>query len=245
MDRNFNRSLQLVLKSEGGFVNLKADPGGATNLGITIATFRTYIKPNGTIEDLKNLTVEQAGVCYRRQYWDAICGAELPDGVDYATFDLAVNSGVGRAAQFLQEVVGATQDKKVGPETITLTKAKGAADVINDLCDARLAFLHRLPTWPTFGRGWSDRVKSVRAQAINMAAAGSLAPVQPAQPSVIPNNGTVVVVTQQGNEPPVVTKVDPAPSTAPTVPKTKSGWGLLGIIIAAIAAVLAKLHFGG
>jgi lysozyme family protein len=118
MDRNFARSLALVLKSEGGFVNLKADPGGPTNRGITLANFRAYIKPNGTIEDLKNLTVEQAGVCYRRQYWDAICGAELPDGVDYATFDFCVNSGPSRAAKYLQAVVGVVQDGRIGPATV-------------------------------------------------------------------------------------------------------------------------------
>ena len=40
MDRNFNRSVEAVLKHEGGFVNHPADPGGATNKGITIANSR-------------------------------------------------------------------------------------------------------------------------------------------------------------------------------------------------------------
>jgi lysozyme family protein len=42
MDRNFARSLTLVLKHEGGFVNHPNDPGGPTNLGITIATYRRF-----------------------------------------------------------------------------------------------------------------------------------------------------------------------------------------------------------
>ena len=37
--------IPLILKHEGGYVNNPADPGGATNKGITIATFRRYIKP--------------------------------------------------------------------------------------------------------------------------------------------------------------------------------------------------------
>ena len=92
MDRNFNRAVTATLKYEGGYVNLKSDPGGATNLGVTIATFRRYVKPSGTIADLKALTVDQAKTVYRRQYWDAVSGAELPDGVDFAVFDFGDNS---------------------------------------------------------------------------------------------------------------------------------------------------------
>lgn len=59
MERNFQRALSLVLKWEGGFVNHPKDPGGATNKGITLATFRQYVKPNGTVEDLKRITDAQ------------------------------------------------------------------------------------------------------------------------------------------------------------------------------------------
>lgn len=169
MDRNFARALPLILKHEGGFVNHPRDPGGATNKGITLATFRRYVKPGGSVEDLKRLTTAQAGTVYRRQYWDAVHGAELPDGVDYAVFDFAVNSGTSRAAKYLQAVVGAVQDGKIGPNTLKAVRAKDPEDVINALCDMRLAFLKRLSTWGTFGRGWSSRVAGVRKHALEMA----------------------------------------------------------------------------
>ena len=171
MDRNFPASLKLVLKSEGGYVNNPKDPGGATNKGVTLATFRRYVKPAGTIKDLKALTDDQAGIVYRRQYWDAVVGAELPNGVDYAVFDFAVNSGPGRAARFLQQVVRVNAvDGRVGPATLKATRAMTPADVVNALCDARLAYLKRLPTWPTFGKGWAARIKGVRAASLKMAA---------------------------------------------------------------------------
>ncbi|TGT80746.1 glycosyl hydrolase 108 family protein, partial [Mesorhizobium sp. M5C.F.Ca.ET.164.01.1.1] len=85
---------------------------------------------------------------YRRFYWDAVAGAELPAGLDYAVFDFAVNSGPGRAAKYLQAVLGVTQDGRIGPETLAAARAKPAGVIIDALCDARLAFLEKLLTWP-------------------------------------------------------------------------------------------------
>jgi len=42
---------------------------------------------------------------YRKKYWDAVSGDKLPDGVDYAVFDLAINSGTGRAAKIYEKLV--------------------------------------------------------------------------------------------------------------------------------------------
>ncbi|TIW59571.1 MAG: hypothetical protein E5V56_10435, partial [Mesorhizobium sp.] len=56
MDRNFQRALALVLKSEGGWSNNSADPGGATMKGVTLANFRRYVKANATKADLRKIT---------------------------------------------------------------------------------------------------------------------------------------------------------------------------------------------
>lgn len=171
MDRNFARTLALVLVHEGGYVDHPADPGGATNKGITLATFRRYVKPGGTKDDLRRLTVEQAATCYRRQYWDAVLGAELPDGVDFAVFDFAVNSGPSRAVKYLQSVVGATPDGRIGPMTLAAVRAFSAVAVVNSLCDRRMGFLRRLKHWPTFKNGWTRRVSETRQSALEMLAA--------------------------------------------------------------------------
>ena len=171
MDRNFNRAVTATLKYEGGYVNLKSDPGGATNLGVTIATFRRYVKPSGTIADLKALTVDQAKTVYRRQYWDAVSGAELPDGIDFAVFDFGVNSGPDRAIKRLQKLAGVPQDGRIGPATLKAVRAIPHAKMIHDYQDERLAFLQRLPTWKTFGKGWGRRVQEVRSLALQMASA--------------------------------------------------------------------------
>jgi lysozyme family protein len=182
MDRNFSRALALVLKSEGGWSDNPADPGGATMKGVTLANFRRFVKADATRADLRQIGDDQVATVYRRHYWDAVAGAELPDGVDYAVFDFAVNSGPGRAAKYLQAVVGTAQDGRIGPATLQAVRDRPLGTVIDNLCDARLAFLQRLPTWGVFGKGWSGRVSSVRAQALLMSADAAQPPAVPAPP---------------------------------------------------------------
>ena len=189
MDRNFQRALSLVLKHEGGWADQPSDPGGATMRGVTLATFRRYVKPNATKDDLRKITDEQIAAVYRRHYWDAVAGAELPDGIDYAVFDFAVNSGPARAAKYLQAIVGTTTDGKIGPATLAATRAMFHADVIHKLCDSRMAFLKRLPIWPTFGKGWTNRVSDVRRAALELAARPT-----PERPSIIEKEVTKPVV---------------------------------------------------
>jgi len=171
MEANFQRALSRVLAHEGGFVNHVADPGGATNRGITIAVFREVYGKGKTVDDLKRITNEQVAHIYRMRYWVAVKGDDLPAGLDYAVFDFAVNSGPARAAKYLQRIVGVTQDGVIGPQTLAAVAKHSPAKLITRLCDDRLAFLKGLSTWPTFGKGWSRRVEDVRHDALAMVGA--------------------------------------------------------------------------
>ncbi|MER9306594.1 glycosyl hydrolase 108 family protein [Mesorhizobium sp. M0496] len=228
MDRNFARALALVLKSEGLWSDNPADPGGATMKGVTLANFRRYVKAGATKADLRKISDDQVATVFRRFYWDAVLGAELSDGVDHAVFDFAVNSGPGRAAKYLQAAVGVAQDGRIGPATLAAVKAKPAGVVIDALCDARLAFLKRLPTWTTFGRGWSDRVRSVRVQALLMSAQRPAVPV--AAPAPVPQPPKVET---PASEAPTVQIVPPAP---PSGGKTAAAAGILVLFAGALAA---------
>lgn len=185
------RAIPLILKHEGGFVNHPKDPGGATNKGITLATFQRYIKPGGTVEDLKRLTEDQAVVVYKRRYWDAVMADMLPPGVDYTVADFAVNSGPTRAARELQRVVGATVDGKIGPQTLEAVRAMDPQEVVKKLNARRLAFMKSLKggaMWQTFGRGWQRRVDEVLATSL-VWATERRADAPPAPPAVeVPRN---------------------------------------------------------
>lgn len=169
MKDNFDLSLSLVLQHEGGFVNHKLDPGGATNKGVTQAVYDDFRVKHGLAkQSVLHISADEIGQIYKRQYWDAVNGDNLPSGVDYATFDLGVNSGVGRAARFLQAVLGVPQDGVIGAKTIAAIT--DPQDTAGDLCAKRMAFLQTLGTFSTFGKGWTARVKAVSAKAQEMAA---------------------------------------------------------------------------
>ena len=169
MNSNFEAALAHVLKSEGGYVNNPADPGGMTNLGCTKAVWEEFVGHPVSEADMRGLTPADVAPLYKRKYWDKVSGDLLPSGLDYAVFDAAINSGPGRAAKWLQEVAGVAADGAIGPATLTAVNAKPVQDMIAQYNDKRLQFLESLPTWATFGKGWGTRVASVQSSASQLA----------------------------------------------------------------------------
>lgn len=159
MKANFKKSLKPVLVWEGGYVNHPRDPGGPTNKGVTQRVYDAYRsnhgKPKQSVQAITNAEVE---AIYKKQYWDAVRGDDLPLGVDLAVFDYAVNSGVGRAARALQKVVGVQQDGQIGALTLEQVAAAEPDALCVLICKERYAFVQKLSTWSTFGKGWKRRI---------------------------------------------------------------------------------------
>lgn len=172
-------SIAAVLASEGGYVDNPLDPGGPTNMGITQGTLSAYRGHPVSAADVKALSKAEAEAIYNRNYWSVVHGDELPSGIDYCVFDYAVNSGPSRSVKALQAAMNVTQDGIVGPVTLAAADEANAARVIGAICDSRLAFLKSLPTWPTFGNGWSTRVGTVRVKSLAMAASAQSFPSLP------------------------------------------------------------------
>jgi lysozyme family protein len=167
---DFNSALAAVLLSEGGYVCDPQDPGGATNRGITQAVYDDW-RQNRNLEkqDVKLLSPAETCAIYKKLYWDAVSGDELPSGVDYCTFDFAVNSGVARAVRYLQRAAGVAPDGQIGPVTLSAVSSQSPKDIIGKMCVARLNFLRQLPTYDHFGNGWTRRVEEVAVRAKAMA----------------------------------------------------------------------------
>lgn len=176
MARNrFDICLDEVLRHEGGYADHPSDPGGATNLGITHKTLARWrqISPWWSLPKaaVQALTRAEAAKIYRASYWDRCKAGQLPPGLDLALFDFAVNSGPDRAIRSLQAELGVVADGQIGPLTLGAVSARQTGQLINALCDRRLAFLSRLSTFATFGKGWTNRVASVRKAALASAGA--------------------------------------------------------------------------
>jgi len=77
---SFDAFFSDLAENEGGFVDDPADPGGATNKGVTMATFQNcakrYLDIEPTLDNLKALTDAQAGQIYKPLYWDKVHGDE-------------------------------------------------------------------------------------------------------------------------------------------------------------------------
>jgi lysozyme family protein len=232
MNRNLARVMPHVFAHEGGYVDHPADPGGATNMGVTLRTLSAWRGRRVAKADVRALSRAEATEIYRRQYWAPIRGGELPGGVDYAMFDFAINSGPRRAVEYLQRIVGADVDGQIGIHTLACVKAGEPEEIVRRLCAARLRFLKRIrnrrtkkPLWPHFGRGWQRRVDAVTEFALQLAAE------EERRSDTLPDG-----VTAPGTAAPPLRDIKANPGDAatgtsdpptPSIPHSRSPWAAL------------------
>lgn len=203
MRDNFKQVMDWIGISEGGYVNHPRDPGGATDRGITQRTYDAYCDRHGLKrQPVRGIGKATAEEILASQYFAPVRFDDLPSGLDYAVADYAVNSGVSRAAKALQRIVGVTPDGVIGEITLAAVAGRDTADLIVALCEERMRFLRRLPTWGTFGKGWTARVMGTQPgvqagdigvidRAVRLAGGrpGIPAPVTPAPGKALPGGG--------------------------------------------------------
>jgi lysozyme family protein len=168
MQSNWDNAFRLMLQSEGGFVNHPSDPGGMTNLGVTKATWESWVGREVDEAEVRGLTPEKVEPLYKERYWDAVLGDELPAGLDYLMFDFAVNAGAGRSIKTLQTAVGVPADGWLGPITMAAVEAFDPVELIERFSQSKEYFYRSLNTFPTFGLGWLNRVSKVKQHATSM-----------------------------------------------------------------------------
>jgi lysozyme family protein len=166
MQGNFQECLELVLKSEGGWVNHPSDPGGETNLGVTKRVWEEYV--GHPVESLKKLTKEDVAPLYEQKYWRPCYGEVLPRGLDFVVFSMGINAGPGRSIKLLQSSIGCVPDGVIGPKTRGLISDSNCAALISKFSEARREYYKTLKTFPVFGKGWLNRVDHEEAQALQM-----------------------------------------------------------------------------
>lgn len=162
-----------VFSLEGGYVNNPADPGGATNHGITEAVARQ----SGYTGDMRELPKSLAQQIYERDYitrpgFDRVL--EQSPALGHKVIDAGVNTGTSRAGRWLQTAINdlsrgcsdypcVAVDGAVGARTVAAYKAlelkRGrvkACELTIKLFEAQQAQHYRSLNMPTFVVGWVD-----------------------------------------------------------------------------------------
>ena len=172
MADTFDICLTFTLREEGGYVNDPSDPGGATNMGVTLATYRQWSDdPNLGDVQVKDMTLKTARAIYRSLYWNPLRADALPPGVDLSVFDMGVNTGIWCSAKLLQQALGFTGDEvdgSIGPDTLAAADRFDARTLVNNLADRQVAYYRSLADFPTFGTGWLNRTEARRDAAVAM-----------------------------------------------------------------------------
>ena len=166
---NFNKSFALVLKSEGGYVNNPADPGGMTNLGVTKRVWEEFTGHEADEKEMRSLTPEKVAPLYEQRYWRPCYGEVLHRGLDFVVFSMGVNAGSGRSIKLLQQSIGCVPDGVIGPTTRGLISSSNPTTLIAKFSEARREYYRSLKTFPIFGKGWLSRVDKEESESLNMA----------------------------------------------------------------------------
>lgn len=165
----FNSALNFVLRWEGGYVNHPADPGGATNFGVTQVTYNQYRTTKKlSLQSVKSISALEVQDIYASNYWLKAGCDSLPSKLALCHFDWAVNHGTTGAIKTLQQVANAPPDGILGPQTkkalATALTIKGEASLIANYCAIRESCYRRwgVGRQAVFLEGWLNRLDALR-----------------------------------------------------------------------------------
>lgn len=164
---NVSKLLPIILQWEGGFNEDPLDKGGATNMGVTLQTWKScgYDKDmDGDIDkdDVKILEKSDVQIVLKKYYWDRWKADKiLNQSVANILVDWVWGSG-SWGIKIPQRILGCTQDGLVGPKTLEKLNSFNQQELFNQIKQARLDFVdgivERDPTQQRFIKGWKNRI---------------------------------------------------------------------------------------
>ncbi|WP_179758965.1 glycosyl hydrolase 108 family protein [Hoeflea halophila] len=171
-DPRFQKLHEFIKRWEGGFVDHPDDPGGATNMGITIGTLAEWRGTKVTVEDVRELSRSEADSIFRANYYSANRCGEMPERMAMVVYNCSVLSGRERAIEFVQQAfnnLGLLVDGKplvvdgvLGRMTMSAIRGADPSILAEAFMDRQEDYLRQLDTFPVFGKGWLNRMAALR-----------------------------------------------------------------------------------
>lgn len=159
-------------KWEGGYVCDPDDLGGATNMGVTIETYRRYYRGKEGMERkkislaaLKKLDDTTWTDIVKTLYWDKFRGDDIQSqSVANMCVDWLWSSGTV-AIKRVQEIVGVKVDGIVGDKTIAAINNRSPLPLFGAIKEARKEYIEEIcvkrPKNEKFRKGWMNRINDL------------------------------------------------------------------------------------
>lgn len=162
-----------ILSWEGGYCKVKGDRGGATNKGVTLATWRQYgydKNRDGRIDERDVMLISETDAIeriLRPIYWNAWRADEIESqAIANLLVDWVWNSG-SYGIRLPQKVLGVKIDGQVGPRTLAaINNHPDQLQLFKDLWHEREDYFRRCASAPSqqrFLAGWLNRLNGIRA----------------------------------------------------------------------------------
>ena len=165
---DYTKLVPFIKKWEGGFGNHPKDKGGATNKGVTLATYRMVYGKNKTVDDLKNMTDKEWEHIFKVFFWNKWKADEIKNqSIANILVDWVWMSGLGTIKK-IQSLFGLTADGIVGNKTISYINSHDQEEVFNKIWNRRKSFYESLvnnnPSQKVFLKGWMNRLNTFKFQ---------------------------------------------------------------------------------
>lgn len=146
---SFETCIIPVLQHEGFLSDDKADSGGITKYGISLAYLLDLSPVDGDInrdgktdsQDIRSLTLDRAKELYKHGWWDKY-GYDAIQDIRVATkvLDLAVNMGASQAHKLVQRAVGVKDDGILGADSLRAINAAIPDKLLSRISDQAMTF---------------------------------------------------------------------------------------------------------
>lgn len=153
-----------------GWANDPLDGGGATMIGVTIGTYRSYCKYKGkktpSVQDLKNIHYKEWRDIVHTMYWSKWKADLIQDqNVANMIVDWVWASGQGIGIKRVQTILGVTADGIVGPKTIAAVNSCDPQELRTKVYNARAAHFNAIvkarPSQKKWLKGWMNRINYI------------------------------------------------------------------------------------